>query len=204
MEVRYSGSIIATDVGYEEFLHRYEGQRVEWIDGSVIEISPVSSDHNTISVFAITLFQAYLERTGGGRVFHDPMVMRPGDDFPGRSPDIQVILPHKYPIIGQNEIAGAADLVVEIVSPDSHRRDRVEKFNEYERAGVPEYWILDPIQRETLFYQLAPEGIYQHIPVDPDGYYQSRVLDRLRIKADLFWHPPGFWVIGEMIEDMLR
>lgn len=47
-------------------------------------------------------------------------------------------------------LEGPADLVVEIVSPESRLRDRGEKFAEYELAGVSEYWLLDPELRRAV------------------------------------------------------
>jgi Uma2 family endonuclease len=40
---------------------------------------------------------------------------------------------------------GAADIVIELVSPESVHRDYGEKLYEYEQAGVPGYWIIDPL-----------------------------------------------------------
>lgn len=167
-------------------------------------MSPVSVKHDALSGFIYILFRVFLEKTGIGRVFTDPMVMKPAEDFPARAPDIQVVLSDNYHIIKKNETAGAADLVVEIVLPESHRRDRVEKFAEYERAGVQEYWILDPIREETLFYGRGDDGLYA--PIDlKDGQFYSRVLTKLVINPDTFWREslPEVVEIIQMVEAML-
>ncbi|MER3485893.1 MAG: hypothetical protein C4345_07940, partial [Chloroflexota bacterium] len=59
-------------------------------------------------------------------------------------------------------VVGPPDLIIEVVSEDSEHRDRVDKFNEYEAAGVPEYWIVDnrPQRRRAYFYRLGAEGQY--------------------------------------------
>ncbi|MEJ7756097.1 MAG: Uma2 family endonuclease [Nocardioidaceae bacterium] len=49
---------------------------------------------------------------------------------------------------------GAADLAIEIISPESIGRDRGEKFVEYEAAGIREYWLIDPERRQAEFYRL--------------------------------------------------
>ncbi len=185
-----SGDVIARDVSYEDFLNRYDGEHVEWIDGVVITMSPVTPDNNRISGFASRLLATYLELAGGGEVFTDPVVMRLPNQHRGRAPDIQVVLPANTHLVQGQEIAGPADLVVEVISPGSQHRDRVEKFAEYERAGVKEYWILDPTRHETLFYVLNAQGLYELQEPDEHGVYHSVVLDHLTIPAGIFWRDP--------------
>ncbi len=201
-----SGEVLATNVTFEDFLTQFDGQSAEWVYGEVISMSPVSIKHNDLTAFLITLFRLLLPQIGGGRVFHDPIVMRARPDLPGRSPDIAVILPDNFGIIRENQLAGPADLVIEIVSPQSHRRDRVEKFAEYEQGGVPEYWILDPIRRETLFYVCNTAGVYEPVEPDEDGVYRSHVLPKLQFAPDIFWqHPlPDGLVIVKLVETMLK
>ncbi len=205
-QVYPSGEIIATNVSYESFLKDFDGQSVEWVNGVVIKMSPVSIRHDGLTAFLRLLFATYLELTNGGRVFQDPMVMRARPDLPGRSPDIQVVLPTNFGIIRENESAGPADLVVEIVSPESHRRDRVEKFAEYEQGGVKEYWVTDPIRQETLFYVLGEDGLYQPRNVDNNGIYRSVVLSRLTLNVAVLWQSelPSVLETVEMVKTMLN
>lgn len=185
-----SGEVIAVDVRYEDFLRDFDGQHVEWIDGVVIRMSPVTTEHNALTGFLYLLFKNYLALTGGGEVFTDPVIMRLEAGRRGRSPDIQVLLPDKLHLIQKQEVAGAADLVVEVVSEESQRRDRVEKFTEYERGGVREYWIVDPLRKETLFYVIGEAGLYELRSLDTNGIYQSVVLPRLRLPLDILWRAP--------------
>jgi Uma2 family endonuclease len=89
-----------------------------------------------------------------------------------------------------NYLDGPADLVVEIVSPGSRARDRGDKFYEYEQAGVPEYWTLDPQRKQAEFYQLGGDGIYHLVPVGDDGVYHSAALKGLWLKVDWLWQEP--------------
>ena len=199
-----SGEVIADNVAYADFLKRFTGESVEWVYGNVIRVSPVSKDHNALSKFLIIFFDAYLGQTGGGTVLHNPMLMKPSAELPARAPDIQIVLPANEAIIEKNQVAGAADLVVEIVSPESQRRDRVEKFIEYEKAGVREYWIIDPNRLEALFYILE-DGAYQLWQSDTN-IYRSTVLPQLIIDIDLFWQTPlpRFSGIGAIVDAMLK
>lgn len=201
-----SGDVIASGITFEDFLTSFDSQRVEWVNGEVISMSPVSEKHNDLTGFLITLLRMFLAMGPGGRVFHDPMVMRAAPDLPGRSPDIAVVLPQNSGIIQSNQLAGPADLVIEIVSPESHRRDRIEKFAEYERGKVPEYWILDPIRRESLFYGLNQQGLYEPLPLDTEGVFHSHAVQKLQISASIFWQDalPDGEALVKLVEAMLQ
>ncbi len=201
-----TGEVIATGVSYEEFLAGFEDQHVEWINGVVIKMSPVGKQHNALTRFLIQLFEDFLMLAGiKGEVFHDPMVMKLNPDLPGRAPDIQVVLGQNLPIIKEHEVAGAADLVVEVVSPGSQRQDRIEKYREYEKGGVKEYWILDPTRKETLFYQLNEQGVYDLVDTTATGSYRSSVLPGMKLNVDLFWQEslPRGPEIAELVKAML-
>lgn len=198
-------AIVARDVAYEDYLTGRYGEHTEWINGVVIAMSPVSIPHGRLGNFLIDLFRVYLQLTTGGEVFSDPVVMKSAPDLPGRQPDIQVILPDRAHFIQPNQVAGPANLVVEIVSPESVKRDRGIKFHEYEQGGVDEYWILDLQRREPLFYVRGDDGLFHaHPPVD--GVYISHVLPKLRLPVDLLWQEklPEVIEIVQMVEQMLK
>jgi Uma2 family endonuclease len=91
---------------------------------------------------------------------------------------------------GETYINGPADLVVEIVSPESDARDRGDKFVEYEAAGIPEYWLIDLVRREADLYHLDAESRYRRIAPDAAGVYESVLLPGLRLKPDWLWRQP--------------
>jgi Uma2 family endonuclease len=79
---------------------------------------------------------------------------------------------------------------VEIVSPESRTRDRKKKFAEYEQGGVREYWVIDYLRNEALFYLLDEGGSYHAAPIDEDGIFRSRVLEGLWLRVDWLWQEP--------------
>ncbi|MBI3362158.1 MAG: Uma2 family endonuclease, partial [Chloroflexi bacterium] len=83
-------------------------------------------------------------------------------------------------------VAGPPDLIIEVVSDDSVHRDRVDKFDEFEAGGVPEYWVVDyrESRRRADFYQLDRRGQYQRAAIGEDGIYRSAVLPGFWLKAD--------------------
>jgi Uma2 family endonuclease len=167
-------------------------------------MSPINVKHDGLSRFAVVLFDSYLAFTTGGRVLQDPMVMKAAPHLPGRQPDIQVLLPDRLDYVKATEVAGPANLVVEIVSPESGKRDRGEKFEEYEEGGVQEYWILDPERKEPLFYVLGEDGLF-HSRLPEKGVYTSYVLPKLNLPVDLLWREklPTSPEVVEMVKQML-
>jgi Uma2 family endonuclease len=80
--------------------------------------------------------------------------------------------------------------VVEIFSPESIGRDRGDKFYEYERAGIPEYWVIDPETERAEFWQLDAQDKYQLVPADAAGAYHSRALPGFWLRVAWLWQQP--------------
>lgn len=71
------------------------------------------------------------------------------DGRSGPEPDIGYVGPDKLEHVLPGYVAGAPDVAIEIVSKDSGERDYVTKRAKYEKAGVGEYWIIDPLQEKA-------------------------------------------------------
>jgi Uma2 family endonuclease len=94
------------------------------------------------------------------KVFPAPFDVRfnaDGRDDMVLQPDIVVICDRS--ILSKSGCAGVPDMVVEILSPTTASRDRLEKFNIYLRFGVREYWIVDPDEK-TIYVNLLQDGHY--------------------------------------------
>ena len=197
--------VIARNVPYEDYLTGKYGQHTEWVNEVVVAMSPIEEKNDRITRFLSAVFDTYLELTKGGRVLQEPMVMKTAPNLPGREPDLQVLLPDHLHLLQNTQVAGAANLVVEIVSLESGDRDRGAKFTEYEKGGVAEYWILDPTRREALFYVRGEDGLFHnHLPIE--GIYASTVLSKLNLQVDLLWREklPSTREAVQMIEAMLQ
>lgn len=176
---------------YEEFLAQAdEDVSAEWVDGEVIEMSPASDRHQEIVGFLSALFQFFVQAHESGIVRIAPFQMKTGKDLPGREPDIIFLSNDHLDRLKSVYIDGPADLVVEIISPESRSRDRGAKFYEYEQGGVREYWLIDYLRKQAEFYQLGEDGIYRAVSSVEDGIYQCRVLDGLWIKVEWLWQEP--------------
>ncbi|MFQ6058661.1 MAG: Uma2 family endonuclease, partial [Anaerolineae bacterium] len=76
-----------------------------------------------------------------------------------REPDVLFISREHFNRIGE-QVCGVPDLIVEVISASTSKPDRVEKFAEYARAGVNEYWIVDP-EREVVEVYVLRKGTYE-------------------------------------------
>jgi len=175
---------------YEEFLARCdERNAAEWVDGEVIYLT-VSEQHDDIGGFLYSILRFWAERNGSGRVYQEPFQMKTGPDLPGRAPDVFYLKTEHFDRKRRLHLEGPADLVIEVISPDSIGRDRGEKFVEYEAGGVQEYWIIDPLRKQADFYLRAEDGYYHAAPVNSNGLYHSTVLQGLWVDVAWFWSDP--------------
>jgi Uma2 family endonuclease len=138
----------------------------------------------------LALVRLFVERHNLGVALGAPFIMREGIGLSAREPDVLFIAREHRGQIRKNYLDGPADLAVEIISPDSRKRDRKEKFEEYERAGVAEYWVIDPIRRQADFFQLGEDRVYHLITIGEDGVFRSAILPGFWLKVDWFWREP--------------
>jgi Uma2 family endonuclease len=172
---------------YAEFLAWAEDTRAEWVDGEVIMASPASRKHQIVVGFLYEILQPYVQSHGLGQVLLPPFQMKLER---GREPDLLFVTAEHLDRLQETYLDGPADLVVEIVSPESVGRDRGEKFYEYERGGVAEYWLIDPQTRRAEFYQLDSESRYQLVLPDGAGVYRSSVLPGFWLQVKWLWQEP--------------
>lgn len=176
---------------WEEFLaRRDEDTHAEWVDGRAILMSPASSDHQLLKVFLVQVLGLYLEQRPQGLILDAPFLMRLPSRPSGREADILFIAQERLNLLQPAFLDGPADLVVEIISPESDERDRGEKFIEYEAAGVREYWLIDPLREEAMFYQLTPRGRYRLVVPSSEGVYHSAVIAGLWLRVEWLWQRP--------------
>lgn len=186
---------------YEEFLDWCdEDTWAEWVDGEVVMVSPASVPHQRISRFLFVLLQTIVERHDVGEVLSAPFPMRLGELRRGREPDLLFIAKEHLDRLKETYLDGPADLVIEIVSPESGPRDRGEKYYEYEAAGVREYWLIDPDRQQAEFYRLNRKNRYELIAPDADGIYRSEVIANFWIRVSWLWQKPLPRVLDVMRE----
>ena len=181
---------------FEEFL-RSTYERAEWVDGEVFELSPENSEHSGVGGFLYHLLAVFVEEHDLGTVLTG-MLMKAGPHLAGRVPDILYLAREHEARLKRNYIDGPADLVVEIVSPESTTRDRETKRREYELGGVREYWLIDLLEGEATCFALE-DGRYLPLALEADGRVRSRVLNGLWLRPE--------WLLAlprPKVKDVLR
>jgi len=185
----------AEPISFEEFLEWLdEDTHAEWVDGQVILKMPVSVKHQDQNRYLLKLLAAWVEDYHTlGRVYHPPLQvkleLRSGAQR-SREPDIVVILNDRLSQLTEQYCNGAPNLIVEILSPTTRAIDRGEKFTEYEAAGVPEYWIIDPDREYAEFWQLDETQAYRAAFTGSEGVYRSRELPGFWLRVEWLWKQP--------------
>jgi Uma2 family endonuclease len=186
---------------FEEFLDWYDEETpAEWVDGEVILMSPVSTKHQLLADFLSALLRFFVEVNNRGLVLSAPFLMKLALRPSGREPDVIFIARERLGDLKNVYLDGPADLAIEIISPESRTRDRRDKYQEYQQAGVREYWLLDPIRKEAEFYHLSEQGSFTLIDVGTDRIFRSEVLDGLWLNVDWLWQeplPPLMFILKE-------
>jgi Uma2 family endonuclease len=181
--------VFSQKMTYEEFLREYDGQYAEYVDGEIIKDMSVTQRHDFLTNFFITILTLYVSTKKLGRICSEPYQMKMIIDGKtrGREPDVFFVKTENLDRIGEKFFDGAADLVVEIISPESIVRDTEDKFEEYEAAGVKEFWLINPNRRTANFYGFDEGGKYKMLYLSPESVFESRVIEGLWIKTDWLW-----------------
>jgi len=162
--------------------------RTEFVDGKVVVHLTESIHDEDARWFLGVILRIYVEERNLGKVYGPNLQIRPRAGL-RRVPDLLFISRERLPQLQETYLLGGPDLAVEIVSKDSKRRDRVQKFDEYARAGVPEYWIIDDKAHRIDAFSLNRDGRYEPIPVE-DGTLRSRVVHGFWIRVEWLWQNP--------------
>ena len=139
---------------YQDYLKTPDDKQYELIEGDLVLTPSPAPYHQWISKISGMRWKGSYGRKVPERF------LRPCDVYLDHEnvlqPDILFISKERRSIIGEKNIQGAPDLVIEILSEATAYRDLVKKKKLYERFGVKEYWIVDPQEKTIEIY--APEG----------------------------------------------
>lgn len=143
---------------YDDYAAIDDGQRYELANGQLELMSPAPSVvHQVIS---LELLKKMVDTCNDEfLILYSPidLILSPTEV---RQPDLVVINRSRLHILTKRGIEGVPDLVVEIMSPSTIRRDKIDKLNVYARSGIPEYWIIEPAAR-TLEQHILDDNRYQ-------------------------------------------
>lgn len=136
-----------------------DGHRYEIVDGVLFMTPAPDIPHQKAVQKLLRHLEARIEDTGLGQIFVSPVdvELSPKNVF---EPDVTVILNAGLDKVKRTHIVGSPDLVVEVASPSTRKRDRTTKRDAYTHAGIKEYWLVDTTTRtiEVLFLE---DGAYR-------------------------------------------
>lgn len=166
-----------------------EGVRAEIIDGEFFDMSAAPALlHQQVLRALNESFQTQF-KGHECEVFFAPVDVKLADDSVVE-PDLLVVCDPNQ--LQGTHVEGAPALVVEILSPSSSLHDRWRKMRLYARAGVAEYWIVDPVARMVEIYARDGAGYRLHGSFGPGEKAVSAKFATLRVKVDeLFRFPPA-------------
>ena len=160
--------------------------RQELVWGTLVREPAPSYPHQAVVTRALILLERHVREQRAGLVCVSPLdVVLDADRALVVQPDVVFVSHDRAKVLG-NQMWGAPDLVVEVESPGTRRRDRTLKLGWYRQYGVREYWLVDPIAVTVTVMVLDRPDVERHTYSD-DQPVRSRVLPMFEEKASAFF-----------------
>jgi len=165
---------------YEDFRRWVEGQPGYWqlVRGVPMPSPAPNIRHQRVSKRLGLIFIEFVERRGLGEVFFAPTDVKLGEDTVYQ-PDLVVVLGEAGGRIRATHVEGAPDVVVEVLSAATAKVDLWDKRQDYERAGVGEYWVVDPETATVEVYVLEGGAFRLYGRAQGAGTVRSRAVPDL-------------------------
>ena len=184
--------LVVSEAEYWQTYYEHPDSQYEWNNG-LLEEKPMP-DFLSISLYQwfFRLLEEYLTVFPIGRMMALEMGFRlelGNNKVSICKPDLAMIL-HANPVVPHptnRSFDGVCDLCIEFLSdstPSEVERDMVRKKEEYAKAGVAEYYILDRLRKHTAFYSLNEQGVYDRMESQEPGVIHSRILDRFAFRPE--------------------
>lgn len=149
----------------EDYMNWDEDERIEIINGDAVMMAPPASIHQEISG---ELFRQIANFLVGKpcKVYSAPYCVRLFEKNGDKPKNVDTVVEPDISIVcdkskrDKRGCKGAPDMVIEVLSPSTRRHDKLVKLNLYQRAGVREYWIVDPDSKSVSVYLLGEDGKY--------------------------------------------
>lgn len=149
---------------YQDYLHMPEDKRYELIEGEFFMMPSPKEYHQRISGELGFILQSFVKKNKLGSIYYAPFDVVFSEENVVQ-PDIIFVSKERKNIITKDNIKGAPDLLIEILSPKIGYRDKEIKRKLYFKYGVKEYWIVDPKEQNIEVLSIAEDdyktvGIY--------------------------------------------
>lgn len=164
----------------EDYMKTPDDVRYELIEGELLMTpSPLTRHQRAVGKFFVRL-DNYVSIHGVGEVFVSPydVVLDNENVF---EPDVIFVSKENSPIITEANIKGAPDMVIEVLSPSTSKRDLINKKRIYAKYGVKEYWIADPQEKTVDLFILNDKQFDLKKRYAKDDVIESVILNGLQI-----------------------
>lgn len=150
--------------------------------------SPDNTDANDLLMWLGGLIGFFVEELELGKVYGSRVAFRLAA-LHGPEPDIAFVRTERLQQVQRGFVDGPPDVAIEIVSPDSIERDYVRKREQYRRAGVKEYWIVDEMEQRILLLRRSASGAYREVK-PRKGILRSQALPGFWLRPKWLWQEP--------------
>ena len=181
----------AVKLTYENYRAAPADKRYELLDGELIMVPVPNLKHQTVQLKLTMRLGLFIENRALGTLFTPVCdVMLSETDVV--QPDLLFVSREREHLLsgGQN-VQGAPDLVVEILSPSTAERDRSDKRVLYGRHGVMEYWLVDPMAETVQIHRLEGEVLLPTRTFGREETLRSPLLTRFELHLNEISGPDG-------------
>jgi Uma2 family endonuclease len=169
---------------YQDYLELPDdGNRYEIIEGELIMSPAPYTIHQEVSLNIVVELTNFIRQKKIGRIYYAPtdIIL---SDINIVQPDILFISKENLRIITEKNIKGVPDLIIEIISPATGYYDLRGKKDIYEKFGVQEYWIVDPMKQRVDIYLNFENKFELHQRLEKKGILKSNILKGLDLNLD--------------------
>lgn len=147
-------------------------QPIELLEGELIMSPTPVPNHQRVVFWTAKVVE---QLAPNGEVFIAPLdVYLDEDNVP--QPDVMWVAEGSQCVIGEKRLEGPPDLVVEVFSPGTVRKDKRQKFKLYEKHGAREYWMMDPQEQYIEVQRLEDRRFVLQGVFEPGDTFESAVL----------------------------
>ncbi|MBC7335235.1 MAG: Uma2 family endonuclease, partial [Clostridia bacterium] len=165
--------------------------RYELLEGELVLTPSPGFAHQYVAANIEALLRAHVEKNNLGIVLDAPFDVVPAEDVV-LQPDLLYLSRERFSLLTEECLRGMPDLVVEVLSPTSGRRDRLQKSRLYLHYGVREYWVVDPAAETVEVFSASEKGWLLTGVYGPEDTLASPLLPDFTPKVeDIFRLPPG-------------
>ncbi len=155
---------------YEDYLRLDDDKRYEVLEGELVEMPAPSTTHQRLVKRIVMLLDSFVEKKNLGEVFVSPVDVILSDTNVVQ-PDVVFVSKENSDIVKERGVFGSPDLVVEVISPSTLKRDTEDKKRIYAKHGVKELWLVFPGEKAVEVFALK-DNSYE---VCSFGYGEGKV-----------------------------